>query len=133
MPEGSANLPFPITVRVPEVLPEGSLFGLDNAGQVLWATQPWMSINALLVGLLGMFLIKRRRYAGQVTLILLVVYSIGRYTIENFRGDKIRGMWFDGAISTSQLVSLVLGSLSLILLLVFAKRRDAAADSGAAA
>ena len=80
-----------------------------------------------------MFLIKRRRYAGQVTLILLVVYSIGRYTIENFRGDKIRGMWFDGAISTSQLVSLVLGSLSLILLLVFAKRRDAAADSGAAA
>ena len=125
VPESSQDLPFPLTVRVPEVLPDGSLFGLENAGQVLWATQPWMSINALFVGLLGLFLLKRRRYAGQVTLTLLVVYSIGRYTIENFRGDKIRGLWFDGMFSTSQLVSLVLGSISLLLLLVFAKRRDA--------
>ena len=124
VPEGSEGLPFPLTIRVPEVLPEGSLFGAENAGQVLWATQPWMSVNALLVGLLGFFLIKRRRYAGQVTLILLVVYSVGRYTIENFRGDKIRGMWFDDTLSTSQLVSLVLGSISLVLLLVLAKRRD---------
>ncbi|MEM8712898.1 MAG: prolipoprotein diacylglyceryl transferase family protein [Planctomycetota bacterium] len=127
VPEGKESLPFPVAVRVPEVLPEGSLFGDANAGQVLWATQPWMSINALLIGLLGVFLIRRRRYAGQVTLILMVLYSIGRYTIENFRGDSIRGMWFDDAISTSQLVSLVLGSISLVLLIAFAKRRDAVA------
>ncbi|QDV08643.1 Prolipoprotein diacylglyceryl transferase [Planctomycetes bacterium Poly30] len=124
VPESARDLPFPITVHVPEALPEGSLFGAENAGQVLWATQPWMSVNALLIGLLGIFLIKRRRYAGQVTLILLVLYSIGRFTIEKFRGDKIRGMWFDDSISTSQLVSLVLGSLSLVLLIAFAKRRD---------
>ena len=31
-----------------------------------------------------------------VTLVLLVLYSIGRFTIEGFRGDKIRGLWFDG-------------------------------------
>ena len=128
VPEGSQDLPFPVTIRVPEVLPEGSLFGAENAGQVLWATQPWMSVNALFVGLFGLFLIKRRRYAGQVTLILMVVYSIGRYTIENFRGDKIRGMWFDDSISTSQLVSLVLGSISLVLLAVLAKRRDATTE-----
>ncbi|MFT5734643.1 MAG: phosphatidylglycerol:prolipoprotein diacylglycerol transferase [Planctomycetota bacterium] len=131
VPESARDLPFPITVHVPEVLPPGSLFGADNAGQILWATQPWMSINTLLIGLLGVFLIKRRRYAGQVALVLLVLYSIGRYTIENFRGDSIRGMWFDETISTSQLVSLVLGSVALLLLIVNAKRRDPAVTPGA--
>ena len=126
VPEGSESLPFPLTIRVPDPLPEASLFGAENAGQVLWATQPWMSINALALGLFGMWMIRRRQYAGQVTLVLLVLYSIGRFTIEGFRGDKIRGLWFDGMFSTSQLVSLVLGSLALILLLVFIKRREPA-------
>ncbi|MDG1984842.1 MAG: prolipoprotein diacylglyceryl transferase [Planctomycetota bacterium] len=126
VPEGSEGLPFPLTIRVPDPLPEESLFGAENAGQVLWATQPWMSINALALGLFGMWMIRRRRYAGQVSLVLLVLYSIGRFVIEGFRGDKIRGLWFDGAVSTSQLVSLVLGSIALILLLVFIKRRDPA-------
>lgn len=126
VPEGSRDLPFPLTIRVPDPLPEASLFGADNAGEVLWATQPWMSINALALGLFGMWMIRRRQYAGQVTLVLLVLYSIGRFTIEGFRGDKIRGLWFDGMFSTSQLVSLVLGSLALVLLLVFIKRREPA-------
>lgn len=126
VPEGSESLPFPLTIRVPDPLPEASLFGAENAGQVLWATQPWMSINALALGLFGMWMIRRRQYAGQVTFVLLVLYSIGRFTIEGFRGDKIRGLWFDGRFSTSQLVSLILGSLALILLLVFIKRREPA-------
>jgi len=126
VPEGSEDLPFPLTIRVPDPLPEASLFGAENAGQVLWATQPWMSINALALGLFGMWMIRRRQYAGQVTLVLLVLYSIGRFTIEGFRGDKIRGLWFDGMFSTSQLVSLVLGTVALILLLVFIKRREPA-------
>ncbi len=126
VPEGSENLPSPLTIRVPDPLPDASLFGAENAGQVLWATQPWMSVNALALGLFGMWMIRRRQYAGQVTLVLLVLYSIGRFTIEGFRGDKIRGLWFDGMFSTSQLVSLVLGSIALILLLVFIKRREPA-------
>ncbi len=117
VPEGSRGLPFPVTITVPEVLPAGSLFGLENAGQVLWATQPWMSINAVFLGLFGYWLLKRRKYAGQVSLILVVTYSIGRFVIENFRGDAIRGVWFDGAVSTSQLVSIVVGSIALLLLL----------------
>lgn len=124
VPEGARDLPFPLVIHVPETLPDGSLFGEENAGQILWATQPWMSMNAVLLGLIGLFLLKRRRYAGQVTLVLLVLYSIGRYTIETFRGDGIRGLWFDGALSTSQLVSMVVGSLSLVLLVVLARRRE---------
>lgn len=124
VPEGSEDLPFPITIRVPEVLPEASLFGPENAGQVLWATQPWMSMNAVLMGAVGMWLLPRRRYAGQVSLVLLVLYSIARFTIESFRGDGVRGLWFDGAISTSQLVSVGLGSASLFALIILRNRRE---------
>lgn len=122
---GSArDLPFPIVVHVPEKLPDGSLFGNNNAGEILWATQPWMSINAVLMGAVGLFFLRRRRYAGQVTLILLVLYSVARFTIESFRGDAVRGMWFDDALSTSQLVSIVLGSISLVVLLLWARRTE---------
>lgn len=124
VPEGSEDLPFPLVVRVPDDLPPGSLFGEGNLGKVLWATQPWMTINAVLMGLVGLYLIRRRRYAGQVTLALLVLYSIARFIIESFRGDKLRGLWFDDTVSTSQLVSIVLGTLSLVLLFLWRGKRE---------
>ena len=124
VPESAQDLPFPVVVQVPEELPDGSLFGDGNAGEILWATQPWMSINAVLMGAVGLFLLKRRNYAGQVTLWLLVLYSLMRYLIEMFRGDALRGVWFDGALSTSQLVSIVLGFGSLLMLFVLRGRRE---------
>lgn len=117
VPEAYRDLPFPITVHVPDPLPEGSLFGPDNAGEVLWATQPWMSLNALVLGFTALWLLKRRRYRGQVLLWTLVLYSIARFAIEAFRGDEIRGLWFDGAISTSQLISAVAGTIALLFLI----------------
>ncbi|MEZ6017870.1 MAG: prolipoprotein diacylglyceryl transferase [Planctomycetota bacterium] len=124
VPVEHQGLPFPITLHVPEVLPNGSLFGPENAGQVLWATQPWMTANALLLFVIGLFLMRRRRWEGQVAAQMLVLYAIGRYTIENFRGDSMRGLWFDGAISTSQLVSIVVASVCLVILFVNRKRDD---------
>lgn len=123
VPEAYRDLPFPITLRVPEVLPEQSLFGAENAGEVLWATQPWMTINALAIGLIALWLLGRRRYPGQVALVVVVLYSITRFVIESFRGDSVRGTWFDGAISTSQLVSIVAGAGALVLLVLLRKRR----------
>ena len=74
--EAHASLPFPIVVRVPEVLPEGSLFGVENQGKVLYCTQLWMSFNALLLFLIGRFvLLPRRRFGGQVAATLLLLYS----------------------------------------------------------
>ncbi|MEL6427992.1 MAG: prolipoprotein diacylglyceryl transferase family protein [Planctomycetota bacterium] len=125
VPESAEGLPFPLTITVPDPLPAESLFGEQNRGQVLWATQPWMSANAVLLGAIGTWLIPRRRFAGFVTLVLLTLYSVGRFVIEMYRGDEIRGMWFDGAISTSQLVSIVLGSVSVVLLIALRNRREA--------
>lgn len=107
VPEGLKHLPFPITITVPEELREGSLFGDTNKGQVLWATQIWMSVDAALIALLGYRLLLKRRYRGQVALRLLAVYAVMRFLIEIYRGDEIRGVWFGGALSTSQLISVL--------------------------
>ncbi len=117
----NAKLGFPFTLTVPDAAwmranPE-SLFGLELAGKTLWATQVFMRFNAVLVALLGYTVLKHRKWCGQAAAAMVIYYSISRFIIENFRGDKIRGVWFDGQISTSQLISVV-GFLVGILLLV---------------
>lgn len=133
VPEAYASLPWPITLTVPDPLPEQSLFGEENRGQVLWATQNWMTINALILAAFAFWRLKHRRYTGQVCLWVVLLYAITRSVIESFRGDSVRGLWFGGAISTSQLVSLVAGAGALFFLIRFRGRRDAAPAGGAAA
>lgn len=116
VPERWRHLPFPITLRVPDPLPAHSLWGAENAGQVLWATQPWMTLNALAIACMGLWLLPRRRYPGQVSLAIVLSYAITRAIIEAFRGDEVRGTWFAGAISTSQLIALASGAVALALL-----------------
>jgi phosphatidylglycerol:prolipoprotein diacylglycerol transferase len=132
VPAEYADLPFPIVVHVPDPLPEGSLFGLENAGKTLWATQTWMSLNALLLAFVALAILRRRRYTGQVTLWTVALYAVGRYTIEAFRGDAIRGLWFDGAMSTSQLISAIGGSVALVLLVMNRRRSDAPGETPSA-
>jgi len=116
VPEAFANLPFPITLRVPSPLPEGSLFGFENEGKLLWATEPWMSAKALIVAFVAWRILKHRRYPGQVALWAMLVYAILRSLIEAFRGDDVRGVWFGGALSTSQIVSIAAGLFAAVLL-----------------
>jgi len=108
VPEAWAGLPFPLTLRVPEVLPADSLFGETNAGQLLWATQIWMSLNAFLLAYIGYRILRARRYVGQAALWTGALYAITRGVVEMFRGDKIRGLWFGDTLSTSQVISIVL-------------------------
>jgi prolipoprotein diacylglyceryltransferase len=124
VPERFAHLPFPITLRVPSPLPEGSLFGLENEGKLLWATEPWMSAKALIVAFVGWQILKRRRYAGQVALWTILLYAMLRSFVEAFRGDEVRGVWFGGAVSTSQLVSMATGLAAVVLLLKNRGRSD---------
>jgi phosphatidylglycerol:prolipoprotein diacylglycerol transferase len=61
----------------------------------------------LVLALLLTFLWRRRiRPAGTVLWIYAVIYGVGRATIEHWRGDSVRGLWFGGVVSTSQLFSL---------------------------
>jgi len=123
VPEAWRHLPFPITLTVPDrewlAANDDSLLPREFAGQKLWATQVWMSVNAVLVGLVGLFVLARRSWRGQAAAAVIVHYSITRFLIEAFRGDDIRGVWFGGALSTSQLISL--GGLAIGIALLVKK------------
>ena len=58
-----------------------------------------------LAGVLTLLWRRRPRPAGTVFWVYLIVYGIGRGILEHFRGDTVRGMWFGGAVSTSQIFS----------------------------
>jgi phosphatidylglycerol:prolipoprotein diacylglycerol transferase len=57
-----------------------------------------------------------RRFPGRTFWLYMLLYAISRYVIEIYRGDP-RGIVPFLDISTSQLISLILGPLSLIMLL----------------
>jgi phosphatidylglycerol:prolipoprotein diacylglycerol transferase len=133
VPERFRHLPFPITLRVPNPLPKESLFGADNAGQVLWATQPMMTFKALLIAFIGWQILKRRRYAGQVSLWIILMYAILRSAVELLRGDGVRGVWFGGTVSTSQMISLVMGLGAAALLVKNRNTKNPLPDARASA
>jgi prolipoprotein diacylglyceryltransferase len=45
----------------------------------------------------------------------VTLYSIVRFGIEFLRGDPDRGTWFHGALSTSQIIALVLVLAAAVL------------------
>ncbi|MEX2597904.1 MAG: prolipoprotein diacylglyceryl transferase [Salibacteraceae bacterium] len=61
----------------------------------------------------------KKIFDGQLFLIYVILYSLGRGVIEEFRGDEARGYIFDGWFSHSQLIS----SFLIIIALVFYSRR----------
>jgi len=57
---------------------------------------------------------RHKRFHGQVMLAYLFLYTIARTAVELFRGDRERGLFFGGLLSTSQLISLgLLGATAL--------------------
>lgn len=70
---------------------------------------------------------KKLKTDGQVASCYLIFYSIGRFVLEYFRGDLIRGNV--GEFSTSQFISLFICLIGLVLLFglpVLAKRKELA-------
>ncbi|MBK5278004.1 MAG: prolipoprotein diacylglyceryl transferase, partial [Bacteroidia bacterium] len=54
------------------------------------------------------FLKSRKRFEGQLFLLYLIFYAIGRGVLEIFRGDVARGFIFSDWLSHSQLISLII-------------------------
>lgn len=88
----------------------------------LYPTQVWESLGGFtLFLLLSWMWHKARRFDGQVLATMLVLYAGLRSTIEEFRGDTIRGTDYFGLFSTSQVVSI--GMVALAVLIVAIKAR----------
>ena len=87
----------------------------------LHPTQLYESFAMLLVFLFLLWLHKRRAFSGQVILAYALSYSVIRFAIEFVRDDPrgdILGLTTLTGLSTSQLISLVVGIGALILLIV---------------
>jgi phosphatidylglycerol:prolipoprotein diacylglycerol transferase len=87
----------------------------------LHPTQLYESFAMLLVFFFLLWLHRHRRFPGQVILAYALLYSVIRFAIEFLRDDPrgdLFGLTTLTHLSTSQLISLVVGVAALILLLV---------------
>lgn len=78
-----------------------------HAGQTLLAVQPLeATVDLIIVVLLTLLWRRRPKPEGTVLWCYLLLYGIARFTIEFWRGDRGRGLYFDDRISTSQLFAI---------------------------
>lgn len=74
----------------------------------LYPTQLFdIGINLITLGVVYI-LSKRQQFKGQLFLTYLILYAAGRIINEQFRGDEARGFLFDGTLSYSQFIALML-------------------------
>ena len=85
-------------------------------------TQLYSSGLDFLHFLLLLLIARNKKADGQVTACYLIFYSVGRFVIEFFRGDIIRGSV--GILSTSQFISIFTGIAGIVLLILIRKKRD---------
>jgi|MDTC01.2.fsa_nt_gb phosphatidylglycerol:prolipoprotein diacylglycerol transferase len=72
----------------------------------------------LIILLVVISLRKRKQFEGQLFLIYLMLYALGRSIVENYRGDDTRGFLFDGLLSHSQFIAIF-----IILVCIFIWRK----------
>lgn len=98
----------------------------------LHPTQLYESFAMLLVFLFLLWLHKRKRFSGQVILAYALIYSIIRFAIEFVRDDPrgdVFGLTTLTGLSTSQMISLVIGITALIVLIVRRRRAQQVAKT----
>jgi phosphatidylglycerol:prolipoprotein diacylglycerol transferase len=91
----------------------------------LHPTQLYESFAMLLVFFFLLWQHKRKRFSGQVILTYALLYSVIRFAIEFLRADPrgdILGLTTLTGLSTSQMISIVIGVSALIVLVVRRRR-----------
>ncbi len=74
----------------------------------LHPTQLYESLSILAVMLILLYLRERKKFYGQLFLMYLILYAVGRFALEYVRGDLARGLLLDGLISHSQLIAVLI-------------------------
>jgi phosphatidylglycerol---prolipoprotein diacylglyceryl transferase len=94
--------------------------GSKFAGQALHATQIYDMLNGIFVFGLLHWRYFRKKFEGEIVLLLFVLYPTFRGIIELLRGDADRGVYFDGLVSTGQITGgiFILIAISLYVYLL---------------
>ncbi len=77
---------------------------------------PWpiyASMADLAIFGLLLWLLHRRAFTGQVFLLYVMLYAVARGLLEFLRGDVVRGLYFNGTVSLSQIVAVAAFSAAL--------------------
>ncbi|MBI4510445.1 MAG: prolipoprotein diacylglyceryl transferase [Deltaproteobacteria bacterium] len=97
-----------------------SLVPMELRGVPLYPVQIFMSLKALTIFLVLLWITRRKKFDGQVAGWSFILYAMLRSVVELFRGDTDRG--FVGPLSTAQFTSLF-GFLLGVAILWFSPRR----------
>jgi len=89
---------------------------LAPLGVPLFPTQLMEATGNLLIFCALILLRRYKKFDGQLFWFYVVLYAVLRFNIEFFRGDAVRGLYFGGAISTSQIIAIGMVILSGIML-----------------
>ena len=95
---------------------------LAPLGIPLHPTQVYSSLNAFCIFLFLIWLAKRKTFDGQIVWTYGVLYSIGRFILEFFRGDD-RGYAVEGVLSTSQFIGIFVFALSVFMLFNMSRKK----------
>lgn len=79
----------------------------EPLGQPLYPVQLYDAAMILGITVLLMALHNRKQFHGQLILLYALIYGVGRSITEEFRGDEARGFLFDGLLSHSQFIAII--------------------------
>lgn len=101
------DVPWGVVFTSPQaiVVQDAEKLGLPP-GLHLHPTQIYEFSAEMVIFSFLLWLSRRRQFHGQVAATYIFLYSIVRFVVEFYRGDPDRGFVFNGALSTSQFISI---------------------------
>jgi len=96
-----------------------SQFAHDTTGVPLGVPLfPWQIVASItLLCIFGILLwrFKHKSRDGEIFLFYMVLYAVARFSLEFLRGDSVRGFVFNGLLSTSQFIALLVLGFATVL------------------
>jgi phosphatidylglycerol:prolipoprotein diacylglycerol transferase len=77
--------------------------------------QLFESFGNIMICLALLWMWRRRRFSGQIFALYMGLYSVLRFSLEFLRGDADRGLYFNGLLSTGQILAIFTFLAALLL------------------
>lgn len=81
----------------------------------LYPTQLYDIAVNLIILLVVYLLERKKKFEGQLFLVYLMMYGVGRSIVEMFRGDEARGYVIDGVLTHSQFIAVIIIAVSILV------------------